>query len=461
MKHLFGLLLLIAFAAPLHAQAVFQVAGAIAGIDAGVSASITATLPAHIAGDVCVARYYIGGDATVSVPPAGWTQLWTQLATEEEWGYWKRATSSAETNPVFTTASTNFTKKSVAYCFRGAEPSGDPFDVVNTPDTHSGDDTTPGITTLAANDLVILFYTDRDDTLTAVAVTATNPAAITSRDYQEELTGINDILFNVASANRTTAGATGTITIDVTGTSNGGRSVVVALTSAIPGGVLKYYRSKLEPSNPVEATPPTIEHWRDQIRSMQGLQAVALTKLGRLNEALDIHRELALRADTPYEVSQSWNNVGAILWDKQDYDGAANAFNIAAMADHGYFWAYDALINSVHRRHFYNRSAPITAPALELSEKTYGFFGPAYTAGKFAFLDGRFALAARYLWWAVPLAQNQSKYAQIATHLYLAEALGALGRTEAARYHVREAMRRDPTFEPSVAAEARLGLRNL
>ncbi len=213
------------------------------------------------------------------------------------------------------------------------------------------------------------------------------------------------------------------------------------------------FLSLLSPSEPIQTlTPPIIEYWPGEIRPLQGLEAVVLTKLGRLEEALAIHQELARSADTADEAATAWNNSGAVWWNMGNYDAAVRAFNISALANHSYFYAYDALINAVHRRYHYDRSASVTAPAIDLAEETYGVFGPLYTAGKFNLLDGRFERAANYLWRAVPLAQHQSTFAQIASHLNLAEALWAMGRKDDARYHRDQALRRDPTFGPALEA---------
>ncbi len=450
-----------------HSQAASTGAcSALANEASGGDANIVITLPTHLAGDLVYIVTSNHADNTVSSVTGSTTfSLVTTFAfdfTFEGWLYYSRTASAADGTVTVTFGSATGDRFGWACLIRGAKASGDPIEAISTFTGLTTDpDTITAITSVSANTLVCVAAMDSDTAISAMAYSAlTSPTTITVVDYEESETGANQS-YGFACATKPAAGSTGTISVDFTGTLNLAYGVAFAVTASTGSGIYRYYRSELEPSTPVEATPPVIEAWRDQIRPMQGLEAVALTKLGRLDEALAIHRELALRADTAYEACQAWNNVGAVLWDKKDYDGAVKAFNIAALADHGYFWAYDALLNSIHRRHFYNRSAPITSSATDLAETTYGFFGQVYTAGKFAFLDGRFALAARYLWWAIPLAENQSKFAQIATHLYLAESLAALGRTEAARYHVREAMRRDPTFEPSVAAEARIGLRNL
>jgi len=93
-------------------------------------------------------------------------------------------------------------------------------------------DTLPGISTTADNDLVIIVCSESDNLITAATVTATNPAAFTLNGAFTPSSLGNDLVMFGYSATRTTAGATGTITIDPSGgLFNGMHCLAVALTT--------------------------------------------------------------------------------------------------------------------------------------------------------------------------------------------------------------------------------------
>lgn len=155
-----------------------QAQGAIAAVTTG---SLTVTLPAHQADDILVVTLsYWGPNSTdVQNPPApsGWTfvadipGLSASLIRGRLNLFWLRATSGAETNPVFTRntgwdtgTDTNWSGR--AYTIRGCVTSGTPWDqaVISSDPGHSVANGAFGAVTVSGVErMVVQFLCSMDD----------------------------------------------------------------------------------------------------------------------------------------------------------------------------------------------------------------------------------------------------------------------------------------------------------
>jgi hypothetical protein len=211
---------------------------AIHGVNEGV-ADLTLTLPAHQADDVALAHVYTfdSQTATIPTPPTGWTQIatWdaaTALANpQRHWLFGRRLTSGSETNPTFTRNETTGEYFGAGALYRGCDTSGTAWEVVGTAGAYTAEPcVVPGITTLTAESLVVATLGYGDNNAATVTATGTDPAAYT--EHTQTTTLFFDAMVCFAEAARTTAGATGDITMDLSAAftaSRGAGAIAVAL----------------------------------------------------------------------------------------------------------------------------------------------------------------------------------------------------------------------------------------
>ena len=189
---------------------------AVSAIAAATSGDVTVTLPAHIAYDVFILIGMIRSNVeTVTV--SGWTAVtgspFTRGTTARYWVFWFRAVSSSTTNPLFDTDGTTADVYAAVAVYRNAIDSGTPFDVMGTPTTGTADPAPiTGITTLVANALVVVPVAGEDDNNAAIVTTGTDPTAYVEH-YQESASG-SDASITFSEEVRTTAGATGTVSVN-------------------------------------------------------------------------------------------------------------------------------------------------------------------------------------------------------------------------------------------------------
>jgi len=222
----------------------YQAAGsAVSGIGA-----ITAAWPAHQTGDIALLIVESANQAISLSIPAGFVQVTnspqgtgtaggaaaTRLAL-----YWKRATSSAESNP--TVADSGDHQIARIITFRGVIESGNPWDVsVGTVASSASTSVSiPGATTTVANTLVVAIVANATDTASArtSAWTNSNLTSLTERVDNNTSSG-NGGGFGVATGVMATAGAYGATTATLATSSVQGR-VSLALkpaTGALPTG---------------------------------------------------------------------------------------------------------------------------------------------------------------------------------------------------------------------------------
>ena len=170
--------------------------GAIAAVTTG---SLTVTLPAHQADDILVVTLAVwepnaASDMAAPGTTSGWTyrmdnpiipgsQIDGRLAM-----FWKRATSGAETNPVFTQPSPGDTGADTAfagraYVIRGCITSGDPWDdiVQNATPYTAANGAFPAVTVSGSERLVVQFLVSTDNQAAGAAPSGwTAGTAVTS-----------------------------------------------------------------------------------------------------------------------------------------------------------------------------------------------------------------------------------------------------------------------------------------
>jgi len=185
---------------------------AVGALSATNGTSTTPTLPTHATDDILLCfSLSRGTSATLSCATSGWTGLTqvnngTALRTRV---FWKRATSSSETNP---TVSNSVTQLVAAFCvsFKNCITSGSPFDNTET----SGTDTTttmtaPTITVNTVKSLLIRAHMSADDNNHGSPSEGTLGAGGTS---YHTTTGLDGAL-SFAYLNKFTTGASGTATM--------------------------------------------------------------------------------------------------------------------------------------------------------------------------------------------------------------------------------------------------------
>jgi hypothetical protein len=151
--------------------------GTVAAVTSG---DLTVTLPAHQANDILIVALAgwvpnTTGDAAAIAAPSGWTEI-AQLATPATtpidgriaW-FWRRATSSSETNPTFTRPSgwdtgTDTCWAGRAYVVRGCITTGNPWDEADPTVVYStANQAFDAVTVSGAERTVIQFLNSQDD----------------------------------------------------------------------------------------------------------------------------------------------------------------------------------------------------------------------------------------------------------------------------------------------------------
>ena len=212
----------------------YQATSGIVG-DADPHADMTVTLPAHATGDILYLMAFVRDvDDTASITTAtGWAAVTGFPAdrgtSARYWLWWKRAASGSETNPVIDFSGTTGDSYYVVWTFRGCITSETPHEVLGTPTTGTADPASlTGITSLTDNSLIVVLLMGEDNNNSACTTTGTNPADYTEL-YDETTTGA-DAMSCLSYAARSTAGATGTISVDFnTAVPVGWGAVVMAL----------------------------------------------------------------------------------------------------------------------------------------------------------------------------------------------------------------------------------------
>jgi hypothetical protein len=194
----------------------WQASGTLLG---STGADITPVNPAHQADDILILHAWARSTAVTLTTPSGWTAIAgpiDQSTTMRNYWFWKRAASGAETNPLCDWSATTGDKYGVVHNVRGAIASGNPIEASATTAGTASPGVATGVTTLTAAALVCSIGMSTDNTLSAVAATATDPSALTQRDFEAIGTGADAAMW-ISTANRALAGATGNVSHAFTG----------------------------------------------------------------------------------------------------------------------------------------------------------------------------------------------------------------------------------------------------
>lgn len=203
-------------------------------IAASTGADVTVTLPAHQANDIFLLQVVVRDQDDTIIWPSGWTQIATvnRSTVSRYWWAWKRAASSAETNPLVDKFTATGDTYAAVTTYRGAITTGDPWEVKGTPNTATtAAHVLNGITTLTANSLIVASVSGEDNTAASVSYTATDPATLTSRLYVESTIGADGACAAGAGV-KASVGFTGNVTATWSATVVGSGGIVLAL---IPG----------------------------------------------------------------------------------------------------------------------------------------------------------------------------------------------------------------------------------
>jgi hypothetical protein len=207
----------------------WQASGTLLG---STGADLTPVLPAHAALDVLILHAAARSNAVTLTTPSGWNAIAGPIDQGTAWRhywYWLRAAGAAETNPLCDWSNTTGDKYAVVHVIRGAITSGNPIEASQTTTGNASPGVATGVTTLSAGALVCSIGMSADNTLSAVAATATDPASLTQRDFEAIATGADAAMW-VSTANRTAAGATGSVSHAFTGAVLGWGILIAAIT---------------------------------------------------------------------------------------------------------------------------------------------------------------------------------------------------------------------------------------
>jgi hypothetical protein len=219
---------------PLSMQAQITFFGT-GGLTASSSGNLSVPLPASTAANDIILVHCYSRDTTDTTTITDYTEIaqFDTASASHRW-FWKRHDGS-EPNPTCThdTASNQYGR---AYVFRGVVTTGDPWNALGTPEAHGSEPmSVTGITTGAANSMVVLMDGYADNNTASVTTTATDPSTFT--DSYEESTAGDDGSVHIAYAIRTAAGATGTITVNYSASFTGGDESGVLVLSLAPPAV--------------------------------------------------------------------------------------------------------------------------------------------------------------------------------------------------------------------------------
>ena len=187
----------------------------ISSIAASTGGNVTVTLPTGYQPDDIFLLSVMVRDQNDTITVAGWTQIATvdRGSISRYWWFWRRAASSSETNPVVSKSTANGDTYAAVISYRGAISTGDPWEVVGTPQTGTSDPfVLTGITTLSEDSLIVAAVAGEDNNNNSIITTGTNPAAYTEH-YLESGTG-SDGVITFSEAAKTTIGATGNVSVN-------------------------------------------------------------------------------------------------------------------------------------------------------------------------------------------------------------------------------------------------------
>ncbi|MEK7815818.1 MAG: hypothetical protein AAB294_03255 [Pseudomonadota bacterium] len=234
----------------------FQAFSAIAAA-ADTSADPTVTLPAHLENDVLLLATIVRSNTATVATPAGWTQIGSPTVRSTVATYqffWIRAGATTVPNPLIDRTGTTGDVYAAVITYRGAITIGDPWEVKGTAQTGATDPSVfTQISTLTNDSLVVVAVAGEDNNNGSIISTGTDPAAYTEH-YVESATGADGVI-TFSEAARTTAGATGNVSVNWdTNFPVGFGGIVLALR---PRGTILGNAITTDPGNTTLAPGPT------------------------------------------------------------------------------------------------------------------------------------------------------------------------------------------------------------
>jgi hypothetical protein len=215
--------------------AAWQASGTLLG--ALTTADVTPVIPAHAADDILIcitANRVVTNTCSTPSEDGGWTLLHGPIDTTawRTYVFWKRATSGAMTNPLCDWTATSADKYAQVHTVRGAITTGSPF--ANSALTGDVTDpiVVPGVSSTAANQLIIVAQIGSDNASASVTVSGTDPSSYTQRHFTTIATGA-DATGSFHEAVRATAGATGNVTLDHNSTMPAAAVLVAAMVDPV------------------------------------------------------------------------------------------------------------------------------------------------------------------------------------------------------------------------------------
>lgn len=196
----------------------FVSASAISATAVGDS-SITITLSAHQANDIILLMCWIRDVDDTMTTPSGWTAVtgtpFDRGSSARYWLFWIRAASSAESDPICERSTADGDFYGAAAVYRGAITTGDPWEVVGTPTTGTGDPSGIGtITPVIDEELVVVPVGGEDNNNAGISTSCVsgNPASFATH-YVESAAGADGAI-TFSEGAQSTAGTTGQISVD-------------------------------------------------------------------------------------------------------------------------------------------------------------------------------------------------------------------------------------------------------
>ncbi len=216
--------------------AAWQASGTLLG---STGADITPVIPAHAADDILILLAASRVATETCLTPSGWTLKAGPIDTTawRTYAFYKRAASGAETNPLLDWSAAIGEKYGQVHTVRGAIATGDPFAAASLAADLTDPIAVAGVTSTLASQLIIVAGIGSDNASASVtSVTATDPSSYTQQHFSTIITGA-DASGLFFTATRTTAGATGTVTIDHVSTMPGMGVLVAAMLGPVSSGI--------------------------------------------------------------------------------------------------------------------------------------------------------------------------------------------------------------------------------
>lgn len=323
MKRLLQLVTLLgalAWCVPASANITYVGAGAMDS-DTTTTDSI-APLPASTATDDILLVYCWVRNTGDTTAVSGYTQVaQVDTSTGSHSLFWKRHDGSEGSATCNKSASAD--SRARQFAFRGAITSGDPWDALGSFQTTGSEPVSlTGITAGNDGDWIIMFGGYEDDDTASIVVTGTDPAAYTEV-YAESATGADGAIV-MAYGERTTAGASGTVTVDFN----------VALSDQFAGILMA-----LQPvSFSIPSTPSAqrLECWGNtEDGASSSTQTLAITPTGGTGHILVSFARssggVVTHTLSDNSGSNSWSNLVADVANDDDTDNASMsiAYDIA------------------------------------------------------------------------------------------------------------------------------------